>query len=319
MQSTDRGPDRNRSASTAPNIGLVVTMWRVQFSSLLITIASIYSSLVIASEAFSPPSHSKTQKLLVHASTTMSDDSNMQSTYQSLADRLMERYLSSTDLQNNQLFVCVAGGPGSGKSTLSSAVAELINEKMMQNQDDGAEAAVVLPMDGFHYSRSQLQSMGESNTCQYTYEELLARRGAPWTFDAERCIAAFSAARKNGEANLPVYSRVKSDPVKNGVQLLETTKIVLLEGNYLLSYKDPRWAPLKDLFDETWYISCKSVSDQRQRLVLRHLETWSEEKTKMWGAGEEGAGAKADANDMLNAQWIDEMSREFADLIVESL
>lgn len=295
-------------------------MRRVQSSSLIVTIASIYSSLVITSEGFSPPSHSKTQKL-VHASTKiMSDDSNMQSTYQSLADRLMNRYQSSTDLQNNQLFVCVAGGPGSGKSTLSSAVAELINEKMMmQDQDDDSKAAVVLPMDGFHYSRSQLQSMGDSDTCQYTYEELLARRGAPWTFDAEGCISAFSAARKNGEAKLPIYSRVKSDPVENGVQLLKSTKIVLLEGNYLLCWRCPRWAPLKDIFDETWYISCKSSSDQRQRLVLRHLETWSEEKTKMWGAGEEGAGAKADANDMLNAQWIDEMSREFADLIVESL
>ena len=238
----------------------------------------------------------------------------MYSTYQSLADRLISQYENSNNnLQNNQLFVCIAGGPGSGKSTLSNAVVQLINEQMHP------EAAVVLPMDGFHYSRSELQAMGDSHTCEYTYEELLARRGAEWTFDAEGCISAFTLARKNGEASLPIYSRVKSDPVEDGVQLHKSTKIVLLEGNYLLAWKNERWAPLKNVFDEAWYITCKSTSDQRQRLVLRHLETWSEEKTKMWGAGEEGAGAKADANDMKNALWIDEMSREFADLIVESL
>ena len=39
------------------------------------------------------------------------------------------------------------------------------------------------------------------------------------------------------------------------------------------------------LFDERWYISCKSVEEQRQRLIKRHLETWNEEKARMFGPG----------------------------------
>ncbi|KAL7448288.1 hypothetical protein ACHAXS_000142 [Conticribra weissflogii] len=39
----------------------------------------------------------------------------------------------------------------------------------------------------------------------------------------------------------------------------------------------------------------------------------------MWGNGREGAGAKADANDMLNLMWIDQMSKKYADLDVESI
>eukprot|EP01082_Thalassiosira_pseudonana_P008933 g7901.t1 g7901 contig26:529143-530086(+) len=224
-------------------------------------------------------------------------DVNMESTYDSLASRLVLRYeqqcTSSNRLTNNQLFVCVAGGPGSGKSTLSQAVVNRINTMMASNDNNSDDntrelpAAVVLPMDGFHYTRSELQIM----------------------------------ARRDGKASLPVYSRVKSDPVPNGVQLHSETKIVLLEGNYLLAWNDERWAPLQKerVFDETWYIACTSLDEQRERLVQRHLETWSDEKSRMWGEGELGAGKKADANDMLNLEWIEEMSREHADLIIESL
>ncbi len=207
------------------------------------------------------------------------------------------------------------------------AVAQRINERMMisANEDNDGEsemapASIVIPMDGFHYSRSQLQMIASTSNGMYTYDELLARRGAPWTFDAEGCVAAFTAARQSGSASLPIYSRVKSDPIPDGVQLYPGTKIVLLEGNYLLSWDDERWAPLRDnVFDETWYIACKSLAEQRERLVRRHLETWSDEKTRMFGAGEGGAGAKADSNDMLNLEWIQLMSQRHADYIIESL
>lgn len=269
---------------------------------------------------------------IIGASSTSRDDTSytqddrlMLNTYDELATRLIHRYeldASSNKLKNNQLFVCIAGGPGSGKSTLSMAVAQRINERMMPAANgEMVPASIVLPMDGFHYSRSQLQIIASASNGKYTYDELLARRGAPWTFDAEGCIAAFTAARQSGSASLPIYSRVKSDPVPDGVKLYPETKIVLLEGNYLLSWDDDRWAPLREnkVFDETWYIQCDSLADQRARLVRRHLETWSDEKTRMFGAGEVGAGAKADSNDMLNLEWIQEMSLKHADLVIESL
>lgn len=275
-------------------------------------------------------------------------DEAMHSTYNNLACRVIERYNSEYQtLRNNQLFIGIAGGPGSGKSSLATAVVNLINERMQgptwpdrsqQEQQGGEEgsgalstsktatlipapAAVVLPMDGFHYSRSQLKTMSNSNN--YTYDELLARRGAPWTFDADGCIDAFTLARQNGYATLPIYCRSHSDPIPNGVQLYTHTKIILLEGNYLLSYNDERWKPLQTnhIFDETWYITCPSIIEQRERLIQRHLQTWTNEKTLMFGAdGKVGAGIKADLNDMKNLIWIEEMgSRMYADYIIESI
>ena len=55
------------------------------------------------------------------------------------------------------------------------------------------------------------------------------------------------------------------------------------------------------------------------RLIKRHLETWSEEKAKMFGPGEQGAKKKAEANDLLNARYIVDNSMKYADKIIQSL
>ena len=54
-----------------------------------------------------------------------------------------------------------------------------------------------------------------------------------------------------------------------------------------------------------------------RRLIARHLETWNDEKTARWGAGEAGAAARADANDVLNMATI-ASSAAHAALVIES-
>lgn len=140
-------------------------------------------------------------------------DHAMRPTYKALADELLLRPGGSPH------WVCIAGGPGSGKSTLCEAVAALVNEAA------GKDRAVVLPMDGFHYSRAELRELDPPDAASF-----LPRRGAPWTFDAKACYDCLAAAKKMGEATLPTYSRVKSDPVPGGVSLLPSHDIVLVEG-----------------------------------------------------------------------------------------
>ena len=154
---------------------------------------------------------------LVMSATTaaLAVDHAMVPTYRALADELLRRPANAQQPH----WVCVAGGPGSGKSTLTEAVAALVNEAA------GKERAVVLPMDGFHYSRAELRELDPPDAASY-----LPRRGAPWTFDAKACYDCLAAAKKMGEATLPTYSRVKSDPVPGGVKLLRSHDIVLVEG-----------------------------------------------------------------------------------------
>lgn len=237
-------------------------------------------------------------------------DSSMLSVYESLASELLAKR-SLLQGSGKQHWVGIAGGPGSGKSTLSAAVVQRVNELC------NADVAVVLPMDGFHYSRAELRAIAEGSTGKYSFEDLIARRGSPWTFDAEKIVTSLSAAKSLGRAVLPTYSRQLSDPVEGGVELKTTHEIVLCEGNYLFNFQDAKWAGLAPLFDEKWFITC-DFEAQRTRLINRHLETWSEEKTKMFGPGAEGAARKADSNDVLNAQFI-EQSKPHADRVIVSL
>lgn len=238
----------------------------------------------------------------------MAPDASMAATYKTLADHLLSRGATV----GAPHWVCIAGGPGSGKSTLGAAVAQLVNEQC------GEERCVVLPMDGFHYSRAELMALEDQAGLER--DTYLKRRGAPWTFDAKLCYQSLSAAKKAGEAVLPTYSREKSDPVPGGVELKRTHSIVLVEGNYLLMNEldEGRWAPCMELWDERWFIKCADPAVQRRRLILRHLETWNEEKAARWGAGEQGAAARADANDVLNMELIAD-SEQYAERIIESL
>ena len=249
---------------------------------------------------------------------TLSMKGSMSSTCNDLSERIVSLLNDKKNLRNNQLFIGMGGGPGAGKSTIAEGVRDRVNELL---QDENA--AIVLPMDGFHYSRLELQELA---TKEQNYESLLARRGAPWTFNAKACIDSFYNARLNGEASLPIYSRQKSDPVLDGVILKKKNRVVLLEGNYLLAYDDDEYGwkgmNLTDIpiFDETWFVECVSMEEQRERLIARHLETWTDEKSKLFGAsGREGAARKADSNDVLNAEWITKVSRKHADLIVINL
>lgn len=144
-------------------------------------------------------------------------DSKMGPTYSSLATHLLNVHEQKTTTR--QHWVAIAGGPGSGKSTLAAAVATAVNEQA------GKPLCVVLPMDGFHYSRAELKKLDPPNAAEF-----LPRRGAPWTFDADRCYRAFAAAKRDGVASLPTYSREISDPVSDGVTLTEQNELVLVEG-----------------------------------------------------------------------------------------
>jgi len=240
---------------------------------------------------------------------------------------LAERALTLQRTLGRCVFIAIAGGPGSGKSTVAEAVASAIN-----SDATGQEAvAVVLPMDGYHISKANLKIMARDKGT--TYEALMARRGAPWTFDHEQLIQDLTKAtillkeerdnndgktRLKQEFEFPTYSRDISDPVPGGVCLKPHHTICICEGNYLLAFDDDHWKPLESLWDEGWLVVAPS-SVQLERLIHRHLLTWTDEKTKLWGPGREGGAlARAQANDLKNAEWISQTSTQHATIIIQN-
>ncbi|KAI2495527.1 uridine kinase [Fragilaria crotonensis] len=224
----------------------------------------------------------------------------MDATYDKLASQFYP-YLEDPDCQH---WVAIAGGPGSGKTTTAVSIAERLNAIK-------PNSCVVLPVDGFHYSKARLMELDPSG-------EFLRRRGAPWTFDAELCMELLCKAKKEKSGSFPVYDRTISDPVNDGVVLTPEHKVVLIEGLYLLLQNDARWKPLQTLWDERWFVKAPTFEIQRQRLIERSLRTWSAEKAEMWGQGESGATARVDANDTKNMSIV-AACEEFADTIVVTL
>jgi pantothenate kinase len=237
-------------------------------------------------------------------------------TINNLVDRSLQLLEKAS---NSQIYIGIAGGPGSGKSTLAQVVSDAINKVR--------PISIVLPMDGYHISRAELEEMGNSGKLigdpgdtkgdTTTFEDLMLRRGAPWTFDPRSLIRDLTRAKKNGEGTFPVYSREISDPVPDGAVVTREHKIVFCEGNYLLALDDAQWKPLELIWDDKWFLSVPE-NVVVERLVNRHLERWNEEKQKLWGDGRAGAMRKVEASDLKNYRWIEATSRSHAALIIEN-
>jgi pantothenate kinase len=273
----------------------------------------------------------------------------MDGTYDTLAKKLRSKLdeldknnenikVTSSKPKQRQYWVGVAGGPGSGKSTVARAVADRLNAGKTDDDDD---LAIVVPMDGWHFPQKQLKELFG--------DDAMKRRGAPFTFDAEKCYQDLKRAKDDGSASFPIYDRKKSDPVEGGVHLKPTNRIVFVEGLYLLMPKieeeklttscdendvgqgsptivdvdcDMRrrilywWGRHKELFDEGWFIKAPSRDEQFDRLVQRNKETWNEEKDKMWGPWPEGARKRVETNDVKQMDLIAPSEQSADEVIV---
>ena len=230
-----------------------------------------------------------------HAPNSRHDSTSTIEHYNRLVDRLSAKVLQLQQQpgDHHQYMVAIAGGPGSGKTTSALAVAQRLNARFPHEPN----VAVVIPMDGFHYSRDDL-------TARYGPEALL-RRGAPWTFDAPAILQTLQSLKSKHCGILPTYSRELSNPVLDGVHVEHHHKILLVEGLYLLHTRDPDWAPLQALWDERWFVQAPTRDLQKERLLKRSLQNWSWAKAQQWGAGAEGAQRLLESNDVKNMDLLD--------------
>lgn len=187
-----------------------------------------------------------------------------------------------------QFWLGIAGPPGSGKSNLCQRLLATLGD-----------TAVVLPMDGYHFRRDQLDRMPRP-------EEAHRRRGAPFTFDAERFVRDLAAARATGSGRFPSFDHAAGDPIENDIQLIANQhQIVIVEGNYLLLDDEP-WRRLRALFDESWYLDVE-IALCKQRVERRHVHAGCDPAT---------ARLRAETNDGPNAARVAQTSPQNADRIV---
>ena len=161
------------------------------------------------------------------------------------------------------------------------------------NQNHAGSAALV-PMDGFHLDNSVLVQLGR-----------LFRKGAPDTFDAYGLCNAVSALAQGGrDVFLPTFDREKDQALAGHLHVRQQTKIIVLEGNYLLLDDEP-WNELRPFFTGSIFLA-PAIETLEHRLKCR----W-----KGLGFSEEEADQKTYGNDMVNARLVLENSIP-ADLIL---
>lgn len=176
---------------------------------------------------------------------------------------LAERARTLLAAHPGRVAIGLTGGPGVGKSTLAAQLVELINATQ-------PDLAAYVPMDGFHMLHKKLEQLGT-----------VKDKGAPHTFEGG-AFATFLQTLKSatGPVHGPGYSRKIEDVVQNAFIVRSETRLLVVEGNYLLLANAPWWQ-IKPLLDLAVFIDVPR--DQvRARLMHRHAEEgiFSEERNR---------------------------------------
>lgn len=190
-------------------------------------------------------------------------------------EALAERIWALPDTGARQM-IALSGPPASGKSTISRLLATRFS-------DPGREM-IVVPMDGFHLDNTILSR-----------RDLLARKGAPETFDADGFLNAMRRLRHEDHVVLPDFDRASDRSIAGRIEVTARHRLVLVEGNYLCSTATP-WDALRDRWDLCIALDL-SADTLRQRLIRR----WTKH-----GLPEADAIARAEGNDMVNARFVAE-------------
>ena len=182
----------------------------------------------------------------------------------------------------------ITGCPGGGKSTIA--------ERLVARLDPEQRWVVRVPMDGFHLSNAALDRLGRRQ-----------RKGAIDTFDAFGYLALLGRIRT--ELDNPVYApdfeRVLEQPIAASIAIDPEVRLVVTEGNYLLSATLP-WPRIRELMAEVWYVELDNTV-RRNRLVARHAAFGkSEAEARRWVAEVDEPNARQIAS-----------TRHLADVLVD--
>ncbi|MDC0948811.1 nucleoside triphosphate hydrolase [Gammaproteobacteria bacterium] len=180
--------------------------------------------------------------------------------------------------------VAIVGPPAAGKSTISDQFCESLNRL------SGREAAVVVPMDGFHLDNALLEAAGT-----------IDRKGAPWTFDVDGFASLLQRIRQpisDQPVLAPLFDRAADLSRASARAIQPWHRFVIVEGNYLLLDESP-WSGLHGLFDTSVSLDV-ALEVLEQRLVQRWLDH---------GLDGDAARRRAEHNDLPNARRVLSHSR----------
>ena len=187
--------------------------------------------------------------------------------YNELLIKLLDNL--KNDLKN-RYFIALSGPPASGKSTIS--------EKLVKDLTLKGHNSSILQMDGFHYDDQILKQ-----------KSLLLKKGAPETFDVMGFINFLFRLQNENEVAIPIFDRSLELSRSSAVIISKETRVVIVEGNYILLKTHP-WRELHKFFNSTIMINTK-----HEILEKRLIERW-----RSFNIPEEEIKQKVFENDLPN-------------------
>jgi pantothenate kinase len=175
----------------------------------------------------------------------------------------------------NRTIIGIIGKPGGGKSTLSKYLLKGMDPTLVS----------VVPMDGFHLSNKVLKELGRAD-----------RKGAHDTFDVKGFTTLIQRIKSDSADPIyyPVFDRSIEESIAAQGVVYTSTRVVIVEGNYLMHDKDG-WQEISPLLDQSWY-AFLDEDIRISRLISRHIA---------FGKDPESAKAWAKGSDQVNAELIE--------------
>ncbi|KAL9646726.1 hypothetical protein ABK040_001148 [Willaertia magna] len=180
--------------------------------------------------------------------------------------------------RHERLLIALYGTPGVGKTTVSNYL-----QKCFTN--DLNSSCAIIPMDGFHYYKRELNQMDDPD---YAF----LRRGAPFTFNDKAFETLLKRVKycTNEVIKAPSFDHHIGDPIEEDIIIQKEDNIIIVEGNYLATWKN-----VSSLFDVFIYLHTETKEEAMERVVKRHMKT---------GLTEEQARKRIETNDGINADEI---------------
>jgi pantothenate kinase len=176
---------------------------------------------------------------------------------------------------STRTIIGIIGKPGGGKSTLSKYLLKGMDPTLVS----------VVPMDGFHLSNKVLKELGRSD-----------RKGAQDTFDVKGFKTLIERIKLDSADPIyyPIFDRSIEESIAAQGVVYPSTRVVIVEGNYLMHNKDG-WQDISPLLDQSWY-AFLDEDIRISRLISRHIA---------FGKDPESAKAWAKGSDQVNAELIE--------------
>jgi len=189
--------------------------------------------------------------------------------------------------RSSRVLAGLAGIPGSGKSTFTAALACLADRLL------GEADLVAVGIDGWHLPNVILDRRTTLDVAGAVVP-LRQRKGGPESFDVPALVRAVQQlADRTRTIRLPAYDRRLHDPVPDVLSIPPETRIVLVEGNYLLDDAPP-WNAVGALLSPIFLLTC-DPDPARRRVIDRHVRG---------GCTPAQAEYKYESNDGLNARVV---------------